>query len=419
MELAQRESWSRETVTRSPVPIRVYVTDLWSFIPYYVARLCVGLREEGVDARLDSVRFHLDRNYFRAAGLAPDSRLFDIGGEIRYRFLRRIAKSLEYLLNLCVLGFEVPRSETTILHVQYFPFLNHGLSVELWFLEWIRYRRARIVYTVHNITDQDAPTRHKQLYRRAYSLADLLICHGKDACEELVGSFGIPREKIRVIPHGPLFEQRPATSPEEARTKLALPLGETIVLCFGAIRQYKGIQFLLDAWKRVIESGGRGKLIIAGTGDPRLLSSIRGRVSDNGLTSTVDLWLHYIPVDQLPLLHQAADVLVYPYKAGTTSGALLTGLNYGKAVVATNLPFFREYLCNNKNALLVDYGDLDALASSLHILLGMPEERFRIANTLRIENVHRITWREIAQATVDCYEELLEREHSRTSTPSQ
>ena len=116
----------------------------------------------------------------------------------------------------------------------------------------------------------------------------------------------------------------------------------------------------------------------------------------------------YVSVEQLPLLHQAADILVYPYKAVTTSGALLTGLNYGKAVVATNLSFFQEYLRDGENALLVDYRDVKGLACRLRILLEKPEERARIAAVLESQHARRASWREISQATRECYQNLLE-----------
>ena len=47
--------------------------DLWSFIPYYVARLCSSLRAESVEATLGSVRYHLDREYLHKSGLVPTS----------------------------------------------------------------------------------------------------------------------------------------------------------------------------------------------------------------------------------------------------------------------------------------------------------------------------------------------------------
>jgi glycosyltransferase involved in cell wall biosynthesis len=392
----------------TPLNARVYLMDLWTSIPYYVSRLCLGLREQGLDVRLCSVRYHLDGNYFHTQGLSPEPWLLDLGGRIRNSLLGRIVKAIEYWPNLILLAMQIRKSRPTILHVQSLRFLENGFPFEIWFLHWVRRRGVKIVYTVHNLVNKENPNRHKSLYRKAYQAADLLICHSPDTSAQLVRVFGIPSNKLQVIPHGPLFEHVPALSPREARAELGLPADEFLVLFIGIIRQYKGIPFLLEAWKLLIESGHKARLLIAGTGDRHLMSAIRGKVREEGLESSVDLWLHYVSVEQLPLLHQAADILVYPYKAVTTSGALLTGLNYGKAVVATNLSFFQEYLRDGENALLVDYRDVKGLACRLRILLEKPEERARIAAVLESQHARRASWREISQATRECYQNLLE-----------
>jgi glycosyltransferase involved in cell wall biosynthesis len=396
----------------SPLPIkpgtiRVYMMEMWSFIPYYVGRLCAALADESVEATLGSVRYHLDRGYFHKQGLVPDRVLLDTGGRFGSTFLRRFVKSCEYLANLFLLAVRFAVSRPDILHVQYLPLLEHGLGLEVWFLKWVRRLGIRLVYTVHNVTHPDAPKKGIQLFRRAYNSADALICHGKEAQLELLNSLGIPAEKIWVIPHGPLFEAGPQVSPEEARSALRVKGEGPLVLWQGVISPYKGVLFLLDAWKRVPKLETQAKLLIAGTGDPRVMSQISEKIAAEGIESSVDFWPRFVPVEQLPLLYQAADILVYPYMAGTTSGALLTGMNYGKAIVATRLPFFQEYLKDGETALLVDYGDTDALASSLQALVQYPEERARIANALHRRTSQAISWQEIARKTRDCYEVIL------------
>jgi glycosyltransferase involved in cell wall biosynthesis len=381
--------------------------DLWSFIPYYVARLCSSLRAESVDTTLGSVRYHLDREYLHRFGLVPDQRLLDFGGAMHSSFLRRVVKSCEYLVNLFVLGIRLTVSPPDILHVEYLPFLERKMPFELWFLQWIRHRGIPVVYTVHNVTRQDAPEEGISLFRRAYHSADALICHGEEARTELVSRFGVAPENLWVIPHGPLFDDAPRLSPFQARARLGLPQEEPIVLCLGVISEYKGVLFLLDGWKKLKQSGTRGTLLIAGTGDRRNISEIRNKVAAEGLSDSVLLWLHFIAVEQVPLVHQAADILVYPYKAGTTSGALLTGLNYGKAVVATTLPFFQAYLKDRKTALLVDYGSVCALTSALQTLILQPAERARMADALSREASQVVGWQEIARKTRECYEATL------------
>jgi glycosyltransferase involved in cell wall biosynthesis len=384
----------------------VYMMDLWSFIPYYMADLCSHLAAETVEVKLGSARYHLDRQYFQKAGLTPDRFLLDAGGGIRSNFLRRLVKSGEYLVNLLLLGMRFAVSRPDILHVQYLPFLERGFKFEIWFLKWTRRLGIRLVYTVHNVTRQDAPHQGIDLFRRAYHMADALICHGEQAQAELIRDFGIAKKKIWVIPHGPLFDDGPRLTPKEARVKLGFE-DEPLVLCLGVISEYKGLPFLLDGWKELKAAGTEGKLLIAGTGDQRVLSEIGAKVAADSLSGSVSLWLQFVPVEQLPLLYQAADILVYPYKAGTTSGALLTGLNYRKAVVATRLPFFQEYLKDGENALLVDYGATNDLAAALKTLIEQPQRRAQLASALTRQTAQGIGWPEIARETRQCYEATL------------
>jgi glycosyltransferase involved in cell wall biosynthesis len=388
--------------------LRVYLIDLWSFIPYYMARLCSALQKEDVNATLGSVRYHLDRNYFHNCGLEPDRFLLDGGGGIHSSFLRRLVKSVEYLINLSVLGMRLAFSRPDILHVQYLPFLERGWWFEIWFLKWCRGLGIRVVYTVHNVTHPDAPEKRIPLFRRAYNAADAVICHGEQARAELAGNLGLPAKRIWVIPHGPLFENGARVSQQESRSILGLEPAEPLVLSLGVIGEYKGIPFLLDAWKKLKQAGTEGRLLIAGTGDQRILAEIREKVVAEGLLDSVRLWLRFIPVEQLPLLYQAADILVYPYKAGTTSGALLTGLNYGKAIVATMLPFFQEHLKDGETALLVDYGAAENLSSALQTLIQQPQQRLKMAAALSRQTSRGTGWEEIARKTRECYEAVLD-----------
>jgi glycosyltransferase involved in cell wall biosynthesis len=383
--------------------IKVYMMELWTFIPYYMASLCTGLCGDSAEVVLGSVRYHLDRDYFRKAGVTRDTALLDLGGAIRFARLRRLVKICEYLANLLVLAVRLCVSRPDVLHVQYLPFLERGFRFEIWFMKWVRLLGTRVVYTVHNLTPQDMPERYKHIYRSAYKTPDALICHGKDARLQLIQEFAVPSEKIWVIPHGPLFAEKLALSSEDARAKLGLKAEGPLVLSLGVISRYKGIFFLLDAWKHLVDLGVRARLLIAGTGDALLLSEIRERVSEKGIEPSVDLWLRYIPVEQLPLLYQAADILVYPYKAGTTSGALLTGMNYAKAAVATTLPFFQEHLTHEKNALFVRYGDVTGLAEALAELIRDPLKRERLGKGIMEAGNTQQSWGKIAKATLECY----------------
>ena len=85
----------------------------------------------------------------------------------------------------------------------------------------------------------------------------------------------------------------------------------------------------------------------------------------------------------------------------------MTGVNYAKAIVATDLPSFREVLRDGENACLVEYGDVEALAGTLARLIEKPEERNRLAAGIAAAIPARDPWAPIALATRDCYRAVI------------
>ncbi len=146
--------------------------------------------------------------------------------------------------------------------------------------------------------------------------------------------------------------------------------------------------------------------MIAGTGRPALLQALREQAASAGLADSVALRFGFIAPEQLPLYHHAADILVYPYKGGTTSGALMTGMQYGKPIVASALPMFCELLTQGRNALLVPPGEPRALAAALGRLLGDPALRTALGSAVREKARSLSGWEAIAVSTNACYREL-------------
>jgi glycosyltransferase involved in cell wall biosynthesis len=179
-----------------------------------------------------------------------------------------------------------------------------------------------------------------------------------------------------------------------------------MVLCQGFIKPYKGIPFLLDAWQKVQASGAPAHLCIAGTGDPQLLEQLHQQAATLGIAATVSFDSRFLTAAEMGQIHEAADILVFPFKAITMSGSLMTGIPYRKPIVATRLPAFEQVITHGETGLLVDYGDVEGFASALLGLIESPDERRRLgAATALIES--QCSWTEIAAATKQCYQAVL------------
>ena len=307
------------------------------------------------------------------------------------------------MLNLSALVIRFQLSPVDVIHVQYLPMLKWRLPFDFWFLELSRKRGSKIVLTVHDLLPHDTADAYKQTFERLYAMADAIICHSDHIKKRLRNEFAVPDAKVAVIPHGPFFYDLPCADPENTLKQLEIEQGNTLVLWQGIIFPYKGVDLLLDSWKAVEAVCENTCLVIAGTGPPELLDGIQKQVVDLGLTK-VKLIFRFLSTEELVAIYRTADVVVYPYRAITTSGALATGLALGKAILASDLPVFREMLVNGENALLVDPLVADDLAGALIELVQNPELRQRLADNIREMNFGDQVWQLIADKTMRVYE---------------
>ncbi|HEX2712158.1 MAG TPA: glycosyltransferase [Candidatus Acidoferrales bacterium] len=390
-------------------PIKVFMMDLWCYVPYYDGYLCKSLGGADVDLTLGAISYHRDRGHFARLGLQNDPGLLDVVSRLPLRnaLARRALKFLEFLVNSLALAIRFAWTAPDILHVQFVPILEKGLPLEIWFLQYVRRLGIKIVYTVHNVLPQSTGQLRKEIYQRAYRLADALICHNEAAQTRLIEEFGLDPKRIWLIPHGPMFHDQQPPSVEEARARLGFPPGQCVILWQGIVKPYKGLDFLLEAWRAVQAQGRDACLVIAGSGEEKQLRAVEDKVRSLGVESSVRLELRFLSVRELTLYYQAADVIAYPYKEITTSGALMTGLSYKKALVATNLPPFREVLRDGDNAALVEYGDVGGLAAVLRRLIQQPSERKRLAEGIPAVTADENPWAPIAHETLRCYHSLL------------
>lgn len=385
---------------------RVFMMDLWATVPYYTAYLCRALLKEHVDLTVGSISYYLDPTCFSSRGIRLHPGFLNVVGKFRLpRLPRRILKLLESTLNLSALTMRFLISPPDIIHVQYLPMLMSPLPLDLWFIKLCRRRGSKIVLTVHDLLPHDTGETHKRIFQDLYLMVDGIICHSDSIRTRLRAEFSVPEEKVSVIPHGPFFYDLPEPASEQTLQRFGLESGKLLVLWQGIIFPYKGIDLLLDAWQQVEANSIDARLLIVGTGAPEFAEQIREQINRLGLKQ-VQLHLRFVSTGELVALYRAADVVVYPYRAITTSGALATGLALGKTIIASDLPVFRELLTDRINALLVDPQNSAALAGGLMELSDNLSLRQRLAASVRAMDFGDQSWLSIGKKTVKAYENV-------------
>jgi glycosyltransferase involved in cell wall biosynthesis len=398
-----------ETCVDSSKAIRVFMMDLWCYTPFYDRYLCEGLASQNIQVTLGSVCPYKDPQYFAKNGLRNKPGLLDVVPKlgISNNHVRRVLMLVESSINMLALLARFSVSKPDIVHVQWVPTVRK-LPFEIWFLRIVKQLKIKLVYTVHNVLPHDTGKRFAPVFERIYQQMDALICHTQEAKSRLIREFSIDPDRVRLIPHGPLFHDSERRSVEASRAQLSLPEDATMVLWQGIIEPYKGLDFLLEAWSKIDAPQLNAHLFLAGPGESQLLRTIGEQVSRLGLQKSVHLDFRFIPDEELATYYQASDVLAFPYREVTTSGSLMTAMAFQKAIVATNLPAFQEVLRDGESALFVNYGDVEGFASALRQLIREPATRERLARGAREWGNRNNSWSAIARQTRQCYAAVLE-----------
>ena len=202
-------------------------------------------------------------------------------------------------------------------------------------------------------------------------------------------------------PH-PLFENfGERVERSEACVRLGLDPANRYVLFFGLIRDYKGLDLLLDAWAQLRRAGrteGR-RLIVAGefytAREPYL-----NRIADNGLQDEVLLHDRFIPDDDVKYYFSAADFVVQPYKTATQSGVTQIAYQYCVTMVVTKVGGLAEIVPDGRVGYVCEPTPEGVAGAIERMYEGDTLQRFR-ENC--VEERRRFSWEEMCSRITELY----------------
>ena len=206
-------------------------------------------------------------------------------------------------------------------------------------------------------------------------------------------------------PH-PLFENfGERVERSEACVRLGLDPANRYVLFFGLIRDYKGLDLLLDAWAQLRRAGrteGR-RLIVAGefytAREPYL-----NRIADNGLQDEVLLHDRFIPDDDVKYYFSAADFVVQPYKTATQSGVTQIAYQFCVPMVVTKVGGLAEIVPDGRVGYVCEPTPEGVAGAIERMYEGDTLQRFR-ENC--VEERRRFSWEEMCSRIAELYEKVV------------
>ena len=272
------------------------------------------------------------------------------------------------------------------------------------------------VFTAHNINTAKRDSKDSWLnrltLRTQYRLAKHIFVHTEKMKQELSEEFQVPTNRISVIPFG-INNAVPNTSltPGEAKARLGLAPSSKTILFFGRITPYKGLEYLIAAFRKLAARDHDYRLVIAGRPDrcEEYWSAIRNDLRDDVAAGRVLLRATFIPDEETESYFKGTDVLVLPYREIYQSGVLFLGHSFGLPVIAADVGSLKDDIVDGKTGFVFKSEDVESLAETLERYFGSDLYADLDARRPEIQEFanKRHSWDVVANITLGVYADLL------------
>src|SRR5215218_334110 len=299
------------------------------------------------------------------------------------------------------LGESAPRRRRAVKLAEHVPdmlrYRRRAAAADVRHFQWLPIERIDAhllpaarprVLTMHNVIRREA------LDLRLADRMDAVIVHTWHGADLLGG-----RDNVHVIPHG-AFEHLARQADERPLPAELAKVERPVVLYFGVVRPYKGVDVLVEAFRQVEDA----ELWVVGRPLEVSVEHLR-LIAPAGRVRFVD---RYVSDAELPAYFRRADLVVLPHRNVDVSGVLFVGLAFGKAMVLSRIGGFAELAEEHGIGRLVPPGYPDALAAAITQLLADPDERRRFEERAAPAAAGPFSWDRIAERTLAVYEEVLE-----------
>jgi glycosyltransferase involved in cell wall biosynthesis len=366
--------------------VRVHLVDPSAFTPPYDHALAAALARAGAEVTLVTSSFAYGEAP-RPDGYVLSERFYRHARGAAGSSLRRATKLAEHVPDM--LRYRSAAQQADVVHFQW---------LDVQWLDGFLLPDRPLVLTAHDLLPREARAGQTHAQRRLYERMDAVVVHSEYGRHQLVERLGTDPAKVHVIHHG-AFEhltRQPSELPLPAELQR---VSAPVVLFFGLLRPYKGIEVLLEAWRGI----DNAELWIVGR--PRMpLEALRAAAPPR--VRFVD---RFISDPELPAFFRRADVIALPYSRTERfdqSGVLATALAFGKAIVLSDIGSFGEVAAAGAGRL-VPPDDAGALHLALSELLRDDAERERLGTAAAAAAAREYSWADAARSTLALYRTLV------------
>ncbi len=230
---------------------------------------------------------------------------------------------------------------------------------------------------------------------RKYS--DQIIVHGEKLKEQMIKEYNITEEKVHVIPIG-----EHNVAPFKIYERKNIKEDGNLILFFGRIWKYKGLEYLIKAEPMITKEVPEAKIIIAGTGEDFKKYEKMMINKDNFI-----VYNYRIPYKEGAELFQRCSLVVLSYIDASQSGVIPTAYGFKKPVVVTDVGSIPEIVDDGVTGFIVPPKNSEALAEAIIKLLKDKKLRREMGENAYKKLKTDLSWDKIAEKTIEVYEKAI------------
>ena len=355
--------------------LKVFTSDLYKEIPF-VRLEHYGSEHEGIPVK----RF----------------KTYSLGGELHYVFFPALIPSLL-------------KEECDIMHAHSYGYFHVNLSA---FIKGLR--KIPFVLTPHfhpewSMWGGEKRRRIRRIYDRVIAKhvldsADAIIGVSRHEIE-LLKTIEFDESKVRIIPNGIEFS-RFDPIPDASPFREKFNIDGQMILFTGRLATNKGLQILVKAMPDVLKEFPDTTFVLVGE-DQGMKNRLKRIAEDLGVEKKLVFAGHITDENLFLSAYSACDVFVLPSEYEAFGIVLLEAMACQKPCIGTDVGGIPEVIVDGKSGIIVDYGDVHALANAITELLSDARKRDAFGRFGRERVKEKFTWAKVVEQIEDVYNESL------------
>lgn len=268
-----------------------------------------------------------------------------------------------------------------------------------------RRKGIRVVSILDNVIPHEPHFWDKWLIRYFVRSVDRFVAMSASVRDDCLSFLPASRKDCVALTVHPLYDNFGQAVPkDEARKSLGLPQDATILLFFGFIRDYKGLDLLMKAYAKVQKAKNDVQR--------DLLLVVAGEFYNNGeqyktlerelqLEGQIAWHTDFIPDEQVRYYFSAADLIVQPYKSATQSGVTQIAYHFERPMLVTNVGGLAEIVPDGKVGYVCQVNEDDVAKAIGHFAgMGKAQREERFQANIRQEK-QKYAWSNMTKLIID------------------